>query len=131
MEIRNILVRRCIPIDRFEAAVTFHEALVGEPARLRFDHPTVGLRLTQVASILFIGGPPDRLKMVAETAATFLVDDLDAYCDYLPTVGADVIRRPQVVPTGRNMLVRHPDGMQVEYVQHDHPNPADHLSRSD
>ena len=125
MKIFNVLVRRCIPADRFDSAVSFYEDLAGEPARLRFDHPTMGLRLAQVASILLIGGQPEKLDAVEATRATFLVDDLDAYCAHLPTIGAEVLRAPQTVPTGRNMLVRHPDGMQVEYVQHDHPNPAD------
>jgi predicted enzyme related to lactoylglutathione lyase len=127
MEIRNILVRRCVADDLFEATVAFHEALIGQTARLRFDHPAAGLRLAQVASMLFIGGPPERLVSVSQTAATLLVDDLDAYAAHLPATGAEILREPKVVPTGRNMVVRHPDGAIFEYVQHDSPNPADRL----
>ena len=39
---------------------------------------------------------------------TFLVNDLAAYADYLPTIGATLVRAIQQVPNGRNMLVQHP-----------------------
>lgn len=39
---------------------------------------------------------------------TFLVNDLAAYADYLPTIGATIVRAIQQVPNGRNMLVQHP-----------------------
>jgi hypothetical protein len=58
---------------------------------------------------------------------TFLVDDLGAYEQHLPDVGAEIIRASQEVPTDRNLLVRHPDGSVVEYVEHRVKNPADRL----
>ncbi len=33
----------------------------------------------------------------------------------------------KAVPTGWNMLVRHPDGMVAEYVEHHDKNPADEI----
>jgi len=38
-----------------------------------------------------------------------------------------VLKPPNPVPTGWNMLVRHPDGMRVEYVEHRDKHPADRL----
>jgi hypothetical protein len=61
MRILNILVRRCLLLDRFDEAVAFHEMLIGQKARLVFDYPEYGLKLAQVASILFIGGTPESL----------------------------------------------------------------------
>lgn len=60
-----------------------------------------------------------------DTAMTFLVDDVEAYAAFLPSVGASIVRPVQTVPSGRNMLVRQADGGLVEYVEHDHPDPAD------
>lgn len=125
MRILNILARRCLPLAAFDAAVAFHESLLGQPARLRFDYPAHGLRLAQVANLLFIGGSEAGLARFTATQATFLVDDIGAYARHLPTVGAAVLEAPKPVPTGWNMLARHPDGMLVEYVQHRDPHPAD------
>ena len=127
MKVLNILVRRCLPLDRFDAAVSFHEELIGQKARLRFDYPAYQLKLAQVASILFIAGTEESLAPFVETHATFMVDDLQAYANHLPTIGAEILRPPKVVPTGWNMLARHPDGSLIEYVEHRDKHPADQL----
>ena len=127
MKILNILARRCLPLEELDAAVAFYEALIGQKARLRFDYPEYDLRLAQVASILFIAGTDASLERFRAAHLTFLVEDLDAFAAHLPTVGAAVIDPPKSVPTGRNMLVRHPDQTLVEYVEHRDKHPADVL----
>lgn len=125
MKILNILARRYLPLDGLDEAVAFYEALIGETARLRFDYPEYELRLAQVASILFIAGTNESLKPFTATHLTFLVDDIEAYAEYLPTIGANVVEAPKAVPTGQNMLVRHPDNSLIEYVEHRDKHPAD------
>lgn len=39
MKILNILVRRYLPLEDLDQAVAFHEKLIGQTARLRFDYP--------------------------------------------------------------------------------------------
>ncbi len=127
MKILNILTRRYLPLGKLDAAVAFYEALIGQTARLRFDYPEYDLRLAQVASILFIAGTEQSLKRFTATHMTFMVEDIDAFAAHLPTVGAMVLEAPKLVPTGRNMLVRHPDQTLVEYVEHRDKHPADVL----
>src|SRR6266851_2089415 len=103
MKVLNILVRRYLPLGDFEAAVTFHERLIGQKARLRFDYHEHDLRLAQVASVLFVAGSEQSLAPFVATQATFMVDDLNAFARHLPTVGAEVLRPPKPVPTGWNM----------------------------
>jgi hypothetical protein len=45
VKVLNILVRRYLPLERFDAAVAFHETLIGQKARLRFDYREHDLRL--------------------------------------------------------------------------------------
>ncbi|WP_146645034.1 VOC family protein [Labilithrix luteola] len=127
MNVLNILARRCLPIADFDLAVSFHEALVEQKARLRFDYPEYNLKLAQIANLLFIGGTPDSLAPFTATHATFLVDDIQAFARALPARGAEILEAPKEVPTGWNMLVRHPDGTLVEYVEHRDKNPADRM----
>jgi predicted enzyme related to lactoylglutathione lyase len=131
MKVLNILVRRYLPLDRFETAMTFYEVLIGQKARLRFDYHEHDLRLAQVSSILFVAGTEKSLAPFVETEATFMVDDIQAFAAHLPTVGAHMLKPPKAVPTGWNMLVRHPDGMRVEYVEHRDKHPADRLPDAD
>ncbi len=128
MKILNILVRRYLTLDAFEDAIAFYETLIGQEARLRFDYPEYDLKLAQVAGILFIAGTDKSLVPFVNTHATFLVDDIDGFAQHLPTMGAQVLEAPKLVPTGWNMLVRHPDGMLVEYVEHRDKHPADQLT---
>lgn len=127
MNVLNILVRRCLPLADFDLAVSFHESLIGQRARLRFDYPEYDLRLAQVANMLFIGGTAESLAPFTATHATFLVDDIRAFATALPARGAEILEMPRDVPTGWNMLVRHPDGTLVEYVEHREKNPADRM----
>ncbi|MCK1712755.1 MULTISPECIES: VOC family protein [unclassified Bradyrhizobium] len=128
MKILNILTRRCLPLEELDAAVTFYETLIGQKARLRFDHPEYDLRLAQVASILLIAGTEQSLRRFTATHMTFMVEDIEGFAAHLPTVGATILEAPKPVPTGRNMLVRHPDQTLVEYVEHNDKHPADALS---
>ena len=116
MKVLNILVRRCVLITRFEETVSFYENLIAQKARLRFDYPEYDLKLAQVGSVLLIA-----------TEATFLVNDITAWEKHLPSTGATIINPVKAVPTGWNMLVRHPDGMIAEYVEHHDKNPADEI----
>ncbi|HEY0330345.1 MAG TPA: hypothetical protein VGC77_14770 [Rhodopseudomonas sp.] len=128
MKVLNILVRRCVPLQRFEAAVGFYEQLFGQSARLRFDYPERELKLAQVASLLIVAGSAQSLAPFVDTEATFLVDEIEAFAASLPGQGAAIERPLKAVPTGRNMLVRHPDGMLVEYVEHRDKHPADRMA---
>jgi predicted enzyme related to lactoylglutathione lyase len=127
MKVLNILVRRYLPLEELDKTVAFYEALVGQKARLRFDYPEYNLRLAQVGSILFVAGTEKSLAPFVETQATFMVEDIESYAAHLPTIGAVVLLPPKPVPTGWNMLVRHPDGMRVEYVEHRDKHPSDRL----
>ena len=127
MKILNILVRRYLPLEDLDQAVAFHEKLIGQTARLRFDYPEHDLRLAQVASILFVAGTEQSLKPFTATHLTFMVDDIDAFAAHLPSVGATILDGPKPVPTGRNMLVQHPDQTRAEYVEHRNKHPAARL----
>ena len=83
MKILNILVRRYLPLEDLDQAVAFHEKLIGQTARLRFDYPEHDLRLAQVASILFVAGTEQSLKPFTATHLTFMVDDIDAFAAHL------------------------------------------------
>ncbi len=125
MHIRGVLTRQLVAIDELDVAIAMYETLFRQSVRLRFDYPERSLRIAQVGQVLLIGGSRDSLDPFRDTAMTFLVSDLTAYAAYLPTIGATIVRAIQQVPSGRNMLVRHRDRSLVEYVEHDHPNPAD------
>ena len=71
MKVLNILVRRCVPFELFDTAVTFHEQLIGQRARMRFDYPAYNLKLAQVASILFIGGNEQALFLIVQDGGLY------------------------------------------------------------
>ncbi|MDF2640553.1 MAG: glyoxalase [Novosphingobium lindaniclasticum] len=129
MTILNILVRRHVPIAAFDETVRFYEALLGETARLRLDPVPGEHRIAQVSAMLIVGASPDRLAAMSEVQAAYLVDDLDALATALPGMDAAILEPAQDIPTGRFMMVRHPDGMVVEYVEHRDKHPLDRLVR--
>ncbi|MDR7665978.1 VOC family protein [Methanosarcina sp. Z-7115] len=116
MKILKILSR--LYINDLNSALEFYEELFGTPAAMRFEIPQIGLELAQIGDILLIAGSEEALKPFRSTQATFLVDSLDEFKVYLEEKGAEILRGPTKVPTGRNITVSHPDGSVIEYVEH-------------
>ena len=105
-------------INDLNPSIEFYEELLGTAAAMRFEIPQIGMELAQVGEILLIAGSDEALKPFRSPQATMLVDSLDEFKTYLEEKGAEIIRGPNTVPTGRNMTVRHPDGSIIEYVEH-------------
>ena len=119
MKVLDVLTRVYLQREALDRSIVFYEELFKERCRLRFSHSAAHLELAQVGRVLLIAGLPEHLEPFRATRATFLVDDLDAFQRLLERSGAQIISPPKRVPTGRNMRVRNPDGLLVEYVEHD------------
>lgn len=116
MRIKQVLTR--IYVQDITNAIEFYEGLLHGKCTLRFEYKEVNLELAQIENILILSGTEESLKPFRETKATFLVDSVTEFKDYLLTQGAAIIRDIKKVPTGVNMIVKHPDGIVVEYVEH-------------
>lgn len=88
----------------------------GQSVTSRFALPN-GLELATVGEVLVVAGDEETLEPYRATAATLIVDDLDACRSRLDEAGARIVRGPQDVPTGRNLTARLPGGVQLEYVE--------------
>lgn len=118
MKLLAVLTRVYLRPESLDPTIEFYEGLFGETCRLRFSYSAVRLELAQVGSILLIVGSEEDLEPFRTTHLTFLVDNLSAFRLHLEQYGAKVLSQPKDVPTGRNMCVRHSDGLVVEYVEH-------------
>ncbi|MEU5629903.1 MULTISPECIES: hypothetical protein [Streptomyces] len=93
-------------------------AVTDEPVISRFTMPN-GLELAAIGQILVVAGDERTLEPFTATAATLIVDDLDECQVRLHQSGAQIVRGPQAVPTGRNLTAKLPGGVQLEYVEWD------------
>ena len=118
MKIHKILMRIFVDSRDLENSIHFYEKLFGEKCELKFKYPEKELELAMVGSILLISGSEERLKPFTETKITFLVDSIEEFLEFLTTHDATILEYPKSVPTGKNMRVKHPDGLIAEYVEH-------------
>ena len=86
---------------------------------MKVTYASAGLELAAVGDVLIIAGNETSLAPFKTTVMTMIVDDITAFHAHFVTHGVEIIAPIQEVPTGRNMRVRHPDGLVVEYVEHD------------
>jgi hypothetical protein len=84
----------------------------------RFSMPN-GLELAAIGRVLVVAGDEQTLQPYTATAATLIVDDLEECLLRLTQAGAEIVRGPQEVPTGRNLTARLPGRLQFEYVEWD------------
>lgn len=116
MQIKQIINR--FYVHDIEQAIEFYEKVLNEKCNLRFRYSQVNLDLAQIGSILILAGSDEALKPFRDTQATFLVDSIIEFKDFLLNNGATIIRDIKEVPTGLNMTVKHLDSTIVEYVEH-------------
>ena len=118
MQIYKVFTRIFIDPTELDKSVAFHEKLFGEKCKLRFKYPQKELELAMVGSFLLISGSAVHLKPFTDTRVTFLVDSLDEFMEFLTDHDSIILEYPKSVPTGKNMRVKHPDGLVAEYVEH-------------
>lgn len=115
MKINQILNR--FYVHNMDEAVEFYQKLLDDKCSLRFKYPQVDLELAQVGNVLLICGSDEALQPFRDTKATFSVDSIIEYKNFLLNNGATIIRDIRQVPTGLNMTIKHKDGTIVEYVE--------------
>ncbi len=115
MKVNKVFTR--IYVNDMDSALHFYEMLLGKKARPRVHYPKMNLELAFVGSLLLVAGTEEELRPFKDIKATFLVDSVDEFAEFLKESGAHIIGRPEHVPTGKNMIARHPDGTLVEYLE--------------
>lgn len=115
MKVLESLVR--FYVNDMDKAIRFYERLFGEKCTTRFAYTRFNLEIARVGAVLIIAGTEKDLEPFRRTNATFLVDSLREFREFLVADGAEVLNDIQEVPTGWNMTVRHGDGGIVEYVE--------------
>ena len=116
MIIYKLFTRSYVRHEQLEAAVRFYEELSGEPCGLRYEHDRDGIRAAVVGGVHIIAGAEAGLYDHADIRATYLVDHVEHFIDSLLRLGAEIVEDPTNAPQGHSMIVRHPDGLLVEYV---------------
>lgn len=116
MKIKQILTR--IYVNDINTAIDFYEKLTNEECANRFEYKQLGLEIARIDNLLIVAGSNDALKQFRNTSATFLVDSVSEFKEFLLKNGAEIVRDIQQVPTGFNMTVKHMDGTIIEYVEH-------------
>ena len=116
MVVKQTLTR--IYSENIDSTVDFYEKLLHKKCVLRFSYKEINLELAQVDNILILCGSEESLKLFRDTKATFLVDSIVEFRDYLLEQDAIIIRDLKKVPTGINMTMQHPDGTIIEYVEY-------------
>lgn len=104
-------------VEDIDRAINIYENLLKAKTCLRFQYKEIGLELAQIGTILIIAGSEEALKPYRETKATFIVSSIDGFKKILLENGSVIIRDIKQVPTGKNMTIRHPDGIIIEYVE--------------
>jgi predicted enzyme related to lactoylglutathione lyase len=116
MIVKQVFTR--IYVHDINRAIEFYEGLFQQKCASRFCYQEMNLELAQVGNVLILAGSEKSLAPFRDTKATFLVDSVAEFRDYLLKHGATVIRNIKEVPTGANMTVKHEDKTVVEYVEH-------------
>lgn len=122
MRVLQVMARSYIAPDDMDAAVKFYEHLLGEECQVRFPIEEIGIEIAAVGDIHLVSGSEARLAHFRDVRAAFFVDSVSEYETELSRLGAAVMQEPRQGPFGLFMIVRHPDGLIVEYADRSVPD---------
>ncbi|AWI03393.1 VOC family protein [Clostridium drakei] len=105
MKVKQILER--IYVNDMDQTVAFYESLLDEKCSMRFKHKQFHLELVQVGSILIICGTDEVLESFKNTKATFIVDSITEFKDFLLENDVTIMKDVKKTPTGFNMIVEY------------------------
>jgi hypothetical protein len=117
MKILQTITRLYVSREQLEASIAFYESFFGEPCGVRESYPEIGVEAAQIGSFLLLAGPEQALEPFKNTQANLLVESIEEWKGFLLKRGATIIEGPKQAATGLEMRVRHPDGVQIKYVQ--------------
>lgn len=103
-------------VDDLDRALPALRELTGQEGRARFTYG--GVEVASIGGFLLVAGTDEALARFRGVQSTVLVDDLDGVQALLNARGGEILSGPNQVPTGRNVIVRHPGGVVLEYVEH-------------
>ena len=96
--------------------IAFYGKLFGERCKARLPIPPLGLEIASVGSVHLLAGVEEKLKPFRSAQATFWVDSVADAELMLRETGSEILHRPEHGPGGSFMIVKHPDGLVVEYI---------------
>ncbi|WP_035794237.1 VOC family protein [Kitasatospora mediocidica] len=103
-------------VDDLDRALPALRDLTGQESRGRFAYG--GVEVARIGGFLLVAGTDEALARFRNVQSTVVVDDLDGVQALLDAHGGEVLAGLNQVPTGRNLVVRHPGGVVFEYVEH-------------
>ncbi|MDI5962194.1 VOC family protein [Streptantibioticus silvisoli] len=98
-----------------DATLSCLRELHGHPEELRVDFAE--LEIATIGDLCVVAGPEEALERYRPTVGPLIVDDLDAARETARRFGAEFTVPSFDSPTGRGFYARHPDGVEMEYVQ--------------
>jgi predicted enzyme related to lactoylglutathione lyase len=101
-----------VAVPDLDSAIPFYEKLTGAKLGERFSHGTVSV--AWVGNFLLVAGTPNNRPA---QPALILVQSLDEVFERIQFAGGQILEGPDTVPNGRRAVLRHPDGIEFEYLE--------------
>jgi predicted enzyme related to lactoylglutathione lyase len=101
-----------VAVPDLESALPFYQALTGADQVDRFGYAAV--KLAHVGNFLLIEGAPNGRP--AQSAGIF-VRSLGDLLSSVESAGGELLEGPDDTPNGRRVIIRHPDGIEFEYLE--------------
>lgn len=116
-------IRVFVERDKLETTISFYMSLLNGKKTLQFSYPEAGLEIAGVSSeslsVLIIAGDAEKRAPFEQTRLTIKVSRVDNYIHILKDGGSTQLEEVQKTPVGHKTRFRHPDGLVIEYVDHD------------
>jgi hypothetical protein len=115
-----VRLARCEEEGTFRGGIRFYEGLQDVACERRVKVPETGVEAAKVGGFLLLAGNKEQIDAMRQVGAIFYLDSLDEFASWLERHDIEIIHSSRTLTGGRNLTVRHPDGLVVEYFEAGH-----------
>ncbi|MBW7453181.1 hypothetical protein ACFOLF_11490 [Paenibacillus sepulcri] len=95
----------------------YYEKLVGKSCEKRWNAPEINLEFSVVGQFVLVAGTDEALSFVSDIHNILYVDSLKDFQNFFAENGVSILRGPISNPVGTLIVVKHPDGSVLEYLE--------------
>ena len=97
--------------------ITFYQNLTGQKVFQHFQLPKMNVEVAYIGDFIIISGEGEIMNHFRKVHSSCIVEGIEKIKSYLMEQKSTVFLDLQNIPTGRNMIIQHPDGIVIEYLE--------------
>jgi len=100
-----------------DKTILFYSGLTNQKISQRFKIPDLDVEVAYIGDFIIISGKGEIMNQFRKVHSCCIVENIEKIKAFLVQNNSSVFLDIQTIPSGKNMIIQHPDGMTIEYIE--------------